>query len=90
MKDFVSIILPTYNSIKTISATIESVLNQTYDNWQLIIIDDGSSDDTIVVVSKYANNESRLKLILLGQNIGTGAARNKGLEEAKGHFIAFI
>lgn len=86
----VSIITPSYNSSKTIEETIQSVIKQTYSNWELIIVDDGSIDNTIEVVKKYLFDE-RIKLVSLKENTGSPAIpRNKGIEIASGEFIAFL
>lgn len=90
MEDFglVSIITPTYNCGKFISETIDSVLAQTYTNWEMLIIDDCSSDNTEEVVSKY--KDSRIKYHCLEQNSGAAVARNTALKMAKGQWIAFL
>lgn len=84
----VSIITPTYNSEKYIKQTIESVLSQTYQNWELIIIDDCSIDKTLEIVRQY--QDDRIKIIPLKANVGAAEARNIGLREAKGKYIAFL
>ena len=86
-KGLVSIITPAYNASKYIKETIESVLNQTYDNWELIVINDGSTDDTEKIVNSF--KDSRIKLINQ-ENMGVSAARNRGLSEAQGEFITFL
>jgi len=84
----VSIITPAYNSTKYISETIESVLSQTYSNWEMIIINDGSTDDTVNVVKKYLNDS---RIILIHQeNSGSAAARNNGIRHAQGQYIALL
>lgn len=90
MKDLVSIITPTFNSEKFISETISSVLNQTYANWEMIIVDDCSSDKTLEIITKFANSDSRIKSFQLEKNFGAGIARNKALEFADGKYIAFL
>lgn len=89
-KDLVSIITPCYNSSMFISQTIESVLAQTYQAWEMIIVDDCSSDDTRDIIEEYIEKENRVKLIKLKKNSGPSAARNKAIEEAKGRYIAFL
>lgn len=84
----VSIILPTYNREKLISFAIQSVLNQTCSDFELIIVDDGSQDNTTNLVSKF--NDSRIRYIHHYQNAGVSAARNTGIEQAKGQYIAFL
>ena len=84
----ISIIMPTYNRGSLISDAIDSVLNQTYFNWELIIVDDASSDDSRGVVSRYA--DGRVKYYRLDENGGVSRARNYGLQKAKGEFIAYL
>jgi len=86
----VSIITPAYNSEQFISQTIESVLCQTYTNWEMIIVDDGSTDNSVQIVEKYIQKDSRIKLIKLEKNSGPAIARNKAISEAKGRYIAFL
>ena len=88
--DKVSIITPSFNSKKFISQTIESVLNQTYRNWEMIIVDDVSPDNSNEIIEEYTQKDSRIKLIKLEQNSGPAVARNRAIEEAKGRFIAFL
>ncbi len=92
MKDYglVSIITPSYNSSKYIAETIESVLNQTYTNWEMIITDDCSTDNTCEIVEIYIKNDSRIKLLHLNENSGAGIARNNSIKVAKGKYIAFL
>ncbi len=88
--DLVSIITPTYNSAATIAATIASVLNQTYRNWELLIVDDGSSDNTMDIVKEYQKQDSRIVLFRLEHNSGAAVARNTAIRQAKGRYIAFL
>ncbi|MCH4552099.1 glycosyltransferase family 2 protein [Aestuariibaculum lutulentum] len=90
MNTMVSIVTPAYNSEKYIIETIQSVLNQTYQNWEWIIVDDGSTDNTVNIVKEFISKDSRIKLFQLKSNLGPALARNKGIEEAKGDFIAFL
>lgn len=87
-KDLVSIITPTYNCAKFIGATIESVLNQTYQNFEMIIVDDASKDNTEEVVKSF--KDKRIKYIRLSKNSGPAVARNRAMEEAKGKYMAFL
>lgn len=91
MKDYglVSIIMPSYNCEHYIAESIKSVLAQTYQNWELLITDDCSTDRTIEIVKEYVAKDERIKLILLEKNGGAGVARNKSIEKAVGRFIAF-
>lgn len=88
-KPLVSVIIPTYNSAKTVVRAINSVRNQTFDDWECIIVDDSSVDNTVSIVKEYLYDK-RLKLITLPKNSGVAVARNKGIEKAKGRFIAFL
>ena len=84
----VSIIMPSYNSEKTISESIEGVLNQTYNNWELLITDDGSNDNSLEIINKYSLNDDRIK-IFTQNNSGASIARNNSIKNAFGRFIAF-
>ncbi|CAA6812530.1 MAG: Putative N-acetylgalactosaminyl-diphosphoundecaprenol glucuronosyltransferase [uncultured Sulfurovum sp.] len=86
----VSIITPSYNSVRFIKSTIKSVLNQTYENWEMIIVDDVSSDNSNEIIEKYSQKDSRIILIKLKENSGPAIARNRAIEEAKGRYIAFL
>lgn len=90
MKPLVSIITPTFNSEKFISETIQSVQNQTYENWEMIIVDDASSDKTTEIIELASELDKRIKLFILEKNSGTGIARNTALEKASGKYIAFL
>ncbi len=90
MEELVSIIMPCYNSEKFIGEAIESVLAQTYSNWELLITDDCSKDSSRKIVEEYEKKDNRVKLFCLKENSGSGIARNKSIEEAKGRFIAFL
>lgn len=85
----VSIITPSFNSHLFIEETIESIINQTYKNWELLITDDCSSDDSIKIIEKYTKKDSRIKLFKLDKNSGAGVCRNKSIEMAQGKYIAF-
>jgi len=88
LKPLISIITPCYNSEKYISATIQSVLNQTYENWEWWIVDDNSSDDSLKIIQDFT--DTRIHLLKMEKNAGAAAARNAGLEKATGRFITFI
>lgn len=90
MNDLISIITPTYNCAKFIGQTIESVLNQTYENWEMIIVDDCSKDNTKEIVEKYQKSDKRIKYYCLDKNSGAAVARTKAMEIAKGAYIAFL
>ena len=89
-KPLISIILPTYNAEKYIKETIESILNQTYKNWELIITDDNSSDKTLKILRLYAKRFDRIKLYINSKNEGAACARNNCLKFCNSDFIAFI
>ena len=86
----VSVIMPAYNAEKYISQSIESVINQSYQNWELLITDDRSSDNTQRIVEKYCIDDKRIKLFINKENGGAGVARNNSIKEANGRFIAFL
>ena len=86
----VSIITPTYNCGKFIARTIDSVLAQTYQNWEMIIVDDCSQDDTREIIEKYMKEEPRIQYHLLDVNSGTAVARTVAMELAKGKYMAFL
>lgn len=91
MKDFglVSIVTASYNSAKFIAETIESILAQTYTNWELLICDDTSTDNTVDIIKEYADKDPRIRLFVLNYNSGAGVSRNKAISESKGDYIAF-
>lgn len=90
MNALVSIITPAYNSAKFIAETIQSVQNQTHENWEMIIVDDGSSDETVAIVQAFIDEDKRIQCYKLAQNSGTGVARNFAIEKAKGDYMTFI
>ncbi|WP_056249573.1 glycosyltransferase [Methylobacterium sp. Leaf456] len=86
--DLVTVVMPVFNREKIVGEAIESVLSQTYANFELIIVDDGSKDDSVAVVKTF--DDPRIRLIELPQNGGVSTARNAGLREGKGAFVAYI
>ena len=88
MSDLVSIIMPSYNTSQYIAETIQSVIDQSYQNWELIIVDDCSTDNTDYVVSKI--NDQRITFLKNKKNSGAAVSRNRALREAKGKWIAFL
>lgn len=86
----VSIILPTYNGEKFISQSLDSVISQSYKDWELLVIDDGSKDNTSKIVNNYSRKEERIKYIKNEKNLGIQKTLNKGLKLAKGGYIARI
>lgn len=85
----VSIVMPCYNGEKFIQETIESVLKQTYKNWELLVIDDGSKDHFYELVNDYVKKDNRIHLIRQ-QNSGSAAARNNGIKHSKGQYLALL
>lgn len=88
--NLVSIITPVFNSAGYVSETILSVKRQTYSSWELLIVDDCSTDGTEQVVSKFSKDDKRIRYFRLEKNSGAGVARNKGIRESKGKYIAFL
>ena len=86
----ISIVTPVYNAQNYIEQTIQSVLNQTYTNWEMIIVDDISNDRTIEIIEEYVKNDSRIHLFQLPEKGGASMARNMAIREAKGQYIAFL
>ena len=85
----ISIITPCYNAAPYIANTIQSVQNQTISDWEMIIVDDGSSDNSVEIIQKIIAQDSRIKLIQK-ENGGSASARNMGLSVAQGEFIQFL
>lgn len=90
MEPLVSIITPNYNCEKYISETIDSVLNQTYKNWEMIVVDDCSSDSSIKIIEDYIKKDSRIKLIKMEKNSGAALCRNRAIEISKGKYLAYL
>lgn len=90
MQPLVSIITPMFNSASTINDTIRSVLSQTYENWEMIVVDDCSTDGSPDLVEKCSLQDDRVKILRLDSNSGAAVARNAALDVAHGRFIAFL
>lgn len=90
MEELVSIIMPSYNCGQFVEATIRSVQAQTYQNWEIIFVDDCSTDDTIAKVAAISKNEKRIHMYQNTSNSGAAVSRNNALREAKGRWIAFL
>ncbi|OIJ11705.1 glycosyl transferase [Anaerobacillus alkalilacustris] len=86
----ISVITPAYNTAKFIRETMDSVIAQTYSSWEMIIVDDCSSDDTVNIVQQYEQKDTRIQLITLQENSGPAVARNTAIRHAKGRYLAFI
>jgi teichuronic acid biosynthesis glycosyltransferase TuaG len=89
-EDLVSIIIPAYNCEKFIGLTLDSVIFQTYNNWEAIIVDDCSTDNTARVIKEYISKDSRIKYFRLEKNSGAAMSRNKAIDIATGRYIAFL
>jgi len=89
MLELVSIIMPAFNAAKYFPETLDSIKNQSYTAWELIVVDDGSTDETATLVESFARIDSRIKLIRQA-NGKQGKARNNGIRHAKGEWIAFL
>lgn len=82
--------MPTYNSVKYVLESVSSVIDQTYINWELIIVDDASNDSTVLSLKEISRQDERIKIIYLDVNSGSAVSRNTGIKLAKGDFIAFL
>lgn len=89
-KPKVSVITPVHNGDGVVGAAIESVQAQTFDDWELLIVDDGSEDRSASIVSEIGKKDRRIRLIRLAQNSGAAMARNAGIQHARGRYIAFL
>ena len=90
MNELVSIITPMFNSIEYIGIAIMSVQAQTYENWEMIIVDDASNDGSVDVVKSFVEKDKRIQIISQLMNNGAAAARNNGIRSASGRYIAFL
>ncbi|OGS69456.1 MAG: glycosyl transferase [Flavobacteria bacterium RIFCSPLOWO2_12_FULL_31_7] len=90
MSSLVSIITPCFNSEKYIFQAIQSVISQTYQNWELLLVDDYSSDETFAIISNFTSQDNRIKAFKLDKNSGAGVARNFAIQQASGNYIAFL
>ncbi|MDS1909561.1 glycosyltransferase [Vibrio parahaemolyticus] len=90
MNVLISIITPAYNSSKLISQTYQAILSQTYCNWEWIVTDDCSTDDTFEVLKKISFEDERVKVFRNNKNSGAAISRNNSIENAKGEYLAFI
>lgn len=88
--DLVSIITPVYNCANLLAKTIECVLNQTYKNWELLLVDDCSQDNSAEIIDNYIKKDKRIKYFKLDKNSGAAIARNYALNKSKGRFIAYL
>ena len=86
----VSVIIPTYNRADFIEKAIQSVLNQTYSNFEIIVVDDGSTDSSAQIIQKLAEKDHRIRYYKLEVNSGVSIARNTGISLVRGKYIAFL
>lgn len=86
----VSIIMPSYNSAKTILESINSVIEQTYTNWELLITDDGSVDNTVELLHELELSDSRINVVVNKCNKGAGFSRNQSIKRSRGKYISFL
>lgn len=90
MEEKISIITPVYNCEKFIKETLDCVLKQTYKKWEWLLIDDCSSDNSANIIKEYASKDKRIKYFKMDKNSGAAIARNKGLDNSTGRFIAYL
>ena len=89
MKPFFSVIIAVYNRENHIAKAIESLLAQSFQNWEAIIVDDGSKDGTLNIINQY-KHDNRIQIVVLDENEGVASARNKGIQFAKGDYLTFL
>ena len=89
-KGLVSIITPSYNCAQYIGETIESVIAQTYTNWEMVIVDDCSTDNSLSVINSYTEKDKRIKLYQLPVNSGAAVARTEAMKQEQGQYMAFL
>ena len=88
--DTVSIIVPMYNAGRFLAETIEMVQKQTYADWELLLVDDCSADDSMEIAKRYAEQDDRIHPIIQERNVGAACTRNAGIGQAKGRFLCFL
>ena len=89
MNNLISVIIPIYNAEKYLSETLESVINQTYKNWELIVVNDGSTDNSLTILKKFAQTQDKIKIYNI-KNSGQCAASNYGIKHSTGDYIKFL
>lgn len=89
-KDLVSVIIPAYNTEKYIAECLQSVIDQTYSNLEIIVVNDGSSDDTLKIINNFKNKDNRIIVINQEENFGLSESRNMALNIASGKYITFV
>ena len=86
----ISVVMPNYNGYRFVEQAIDSVLSQTYKNFELLVVDDYSKDDSLSLIQQKAQSDNRIRVIALEHNAGVANARNVGIKEAKGEYIALL
>ena len=89
-EELVSIVVPVYNAEKFLKDTVRTVLEQTYPNWELLLVDDCSNDDSVNIIKEYATKDDRILLLKNEKNSGAALTRNYGIKEAKGTYLCFL
>ena len=89
LNELVSIVVPTYNRGYCIAATLDSVIAQTHKDWEALIVDDGSTDDTADIIQRRYGDDSRVRYVRQ-ENAGVCSARNRGIATARGSFVALL
>ena len=89
-RPFISVVMPIYNAAKYLNNIFEDVLNQTYDNWELIAVNDCSRDESGKICDAFAKRDERIRVLHLTENAGAGNARNQGIDLAKGEYVTFV
>lgn len=87
---YITVVMPNYNGHRFVEQAIDSVLAQTYHNFELVVVDDCSKDDSLQLINQKAQNDSRIRIIALEKNSGVANARNVGIKAAKGEYIALL
>lgn len=88
--ELISVIMPLYNSERFIEQSVYSVLHQTYDNWEMLIVDDQSNDNSFLMVQAFAKKDNRIRIFRNDKNSGSAKSRNVGLLNCHGHYVAFL
>lgn len=89
-ENLVSIVIPVYNASKYLDDTMQTIINQTYKNWEAIFVDDCSKDDSLDIIKKYQKEDKRIKLIVNDKNSGAAVTRNNGFNAALGRYLCFL
>ena len=89
-EELVSIVVPVYNAEKFLKDTIQTVLEQTYPNWELLLVDDCSNDNSVDIIKEYVKDDKRIRLLKNEKNSGAALTRNHGIKEAKGTYLCFL